>query len=261
MSVRVFELDAKIAAHGERLIALALPAILAFATCGCSRSAWSGRVEHWGELREVMRDGKTEPRVRLRDVLARPHCYAIGALQGLDGEVTVLDGTAWISRVTQPGCVTSVERRCPPEQATILVAAWVPQWRDSRIERDVPRGEFDQFVRESAPVNAGATFPFVIEGEFDGLRVHVVNGRCLMGAADDADDGSFRREVPAGRGTLVGFFTNEPAGVITHQGSQTHVHVLLAGDEPLMAHVEAVGVRHGGVIRFPIISDGAPGEQ
>lgn len=119
-----------------------------------------------------------------------------------------------------------------------------------RVDRDISAEEFDTFVRELVPAAITTPFPFVIEGEFEGLKVHVVNGRCQMGAPDP-DDSSFRREFPTGSGTLVGFFAERLPGVITHHGSRTHIHVLLDGSEQMMAHVEAVGVRKGALFRFP----------
>ncbi len=96
-----------------------------------------------------------------------------------------------------------------------------------------------------------STFPFVIKGDFVAVRVHVVNGRCLRMATPDPDDRSFRNEVPRASGVLLGFCSDEPPGPITHHGTSTHVHALLHADEPLMAHVETVGVQRRGVIRLP----------
>jgi len=240
-------------------LGLLAAALLSAGTMGCSHPAWDGRVQQWGQLREVMRDGRTEARVRLADVTATPHCYAIGALEGLGGEVLILDGAAWIAQVASPGHVRAQVKPAPTEQAAFLVASWVPEWVEFRLERDIGGDDFDVVVRDYAR-RAGldeGTFPFVIEGDFVAVRVHVVNGRCLMTATPDPDDRSFRNEIPRASGVLLGFYSDEPPGCITHHGTSTHVHALLHADEPLMAHVETVGVQQGAVIRLPRVRLGA----
>ncbi len=220
---------------------------------GCASAAWNGRVKNWGELRQVRREGRTEARVALAHVIATPHCYAIGALEKLGGEATIVDGIPWVSHVTAPNEVSTTSDPATRERATFLAAAWVPRWTEFSIEKDVDPADMDRVVQEYA-ARAGIkqeTFPFIIEGEFLACRLHVVNGRCVMGSEPDPTDGSFRKEVPVANGILVGFYSNQPPGIITHHGSRTHVHVLFQSNNPLMAHVESVGIRRGALIRLP----------
>ena len=45
--------------------------------------------------------------------------------------------------------------------------------------------------------------------------------------------------VPA---RLVGFFSREPSGALTPPGSRVHVHVVVAGAQPFVGHVDAVTI-------------------
>src|SRR6185436_15409534 len=65
---------------------------------GCAKPTWDGRVENWGEMRPVMREGQTEARVQLSEVVKRPHAYAVGAVESLDGEIVIEDGKCWLAR-------------------------------------------------------------------------------------------------------------------------------------------------------------------
>ena len=45
-----------------------------------------------GKLREIMHAGRTEATVQLPDLLPDPTLYGVGALAGLRGEITIVDG-------------------------------------------------------------------------------------------------------------------------------------------------------------------------
>src|SRR5688572_4171827 len=55
------------------------------------------KVSTFGHLRAVVHERDLAPKVKLAEVLARPHAYAVGALSELRGEVTIVDGVAWLA--------------------------------------------------------------------------------------------------------------------------------------------------------------------
>src|SRR5687767_4532707 len=60
-------------------------------------------VSSFGKLRTMVHEGDVTAKVKLGEVLSRPHAFAVGALAGLAGEVTVLDGVAWLARPAASG--------------------------------------------------------------------------------------------------------------------------------------------------------------
>src|SRR5262245_13717178 len=78
-----------------------------------------------GAQRQVLA-GDLTPRADLRHLARVPHLYALGPLAGLQGEVTVIDGTPLIT--TLPGGVMRVEQSFA-HRACFLVHAEVPRWR------------------------------------------------------------------------------------------------------------------------------------
>ena len=76
---------------------IALALLGAVAATGCTNS--TPRIEQYGGMREVLRDGKAQRRIALLDAVARPHEYGVGALENLAGEITIADGEVWIGRV------------------------------------------------------------------------------------------------------------------------------------------------------------------
>jgi acetolactate decarboxylase len=205
-------------------------------------------------MREVLHEGRSEARISLPDAVAKPHAYAVGALAHLAGEITVLDGRSWVSRAADDAVTTSGPAASRADRAALLTLTHVSHWADVAITGAVPNqaleGLIEQRARERG-IDPAAPFAFVIEGEFTGLRVHVIAGSCPSAAS--SSNGSWQKtfEGPI-RGTLVGFFAKDQEGVMTHHAASTHMHVLMDFEgKPLTAHVDSVALAPGAVLRLP----------
>jgi len=243
---------------GTRAVALPLLVTLAVLTTllsGCTGSG--GTVEHYGRMRTVLHEGKSEPRVALAEVVAKPHAYAVGALAGLRGEVTILDGKATISRVRE-GTLHSG----PPEAndwATLLTVAHIDRWQSATLDHDVVDTDLERAVRDIAAttgVDVTRPFAFVIEGELTALDMHVINRACPAAAGRGEDDGPhapwrLHLGVPT-KATLVGFYAQGREGEMTHHGTNAHIHALLDHNgSTITGHVETVAVTAGATVRVP----------
>src|SRR5262249_6872235 len=140
------------------------------------------------------------------------------------------------------------------DRATLLITARVPSWTTRTLPRDVPAADFDHLIRQMAD-DAGLrgieTVPFLIEGTFADVRLHVINGACPMTAREGDKDAPIRVTIYESRGTLVGVYATHSAGVLTHHDTQTHVHAMLDGPPTTVGHVDSVSVRSGALVRFP----------
>lgn len=237
--------------------AVLLPSLALTLAVGCRSAGWDGTVRQWGTLREVLHDGKTDGRVRLSVAASRPHAYGVGAVKGLAGEVLIIDGESWVSEARGANAQTTRRVDGGAWEAALLAVAHVPAWTESRVDRPVSPGEFDDFILRAATdagIDVRRPFPFLIEGPLDSMELHVINGQCPMAAANgDSQDGNtpFRRSSRDDSGVLVGFYAEDSGGVLTHHDSKTHVHALVDDDQPVMGHVDAVGVGAGAVIKLP----------
>ncbi|MCA9244785.1 MAG: acetolactate decarboxylase [Phycisphaerales bacterium] len=212
-------------------------------------------VTQYGGMREVLRDGATQARVKLADASRTPHAYGVGALANLEGEVTILNGDVWVARkagadlrMTGPAVVAS-------DQATLLTLTSVDNWTDVALPAHLSGLDLEAEIERIAQQNGVDTskpFPFLIEGEITKLEAHVIAGGCPMsGAADNPEPWRLSIDAPT-KGTLVGFFANDQAGVMTHHGSRTHMHVIMTlDDRTITAHVEEASVAAGSVLRLP----------
>jgi alpha-acetolactate decarboxylase len=211
-------------------------------------------------MREVIGQKKHHGRVELAELVQAEHIYAVGALEGLAGEITIFDSSIVATSLSDANSLSPVEAPLP--QATLLIGRVAAQWLEFAIESDIAANEFDAYLAEVAgknEVDLSVPTVFTIEGEFNECCFHVINGACPVHAelhgVEMADNVKpYKTTKPKIRGTLVGVFAKDAAGVITHPGTTTHTHIVFKqteDSEKLTAHVESTGILAGSVLRFP----------
>jgi acetolactate decarboxylase len=224
--------------------------VLVLASASCAR--WDGGIERHGSMGEVMRAGKTGPRISLDAAARSSRTVAIGALEGLDGEIAIVDGEVWVSRA-RAGKAVSETVLNSGLSATLLASADVPSWRRTEIEREV--AALDEYLAGMAePCGLGpySAWPFVIQGELLDLEAHVLRGACPSSGKVPKGKEPLRRSFERVRGRLVGFYAPDSAGDLTHHGVRSHVHVVIVGwDEPFVGHVDSVRIAPGATLRTP----------
>lgn len=229
-------------------------------SCGSSPPARGdevpfARVECWGEMREVLHEGRSHGRVRLRDVL-EPGTWGVGALAELAGEITVLDGEATLAVVREG----AVELRAPrgADFAALLVLSTVEGWRRVELPQACRLGDLELVVAralERAGYDpAAAPVPLRIEGSFDQLDLHVIAGACPLADPDGAPP--WRWSGAGARGTIVGIHAEGAAGRLTHHGRASHLHAVVEGveGERVSGHVEELALGADAVLFLPAAS-------
>jgi alpha-acetolactate decarboxylase len=212
-----------------------------------------------GSMHETIGRKQHQGRIDLADALARPSFYGIGAVEGLTGEITILDSMALITTVAPDGgpAVT------PPEgiKATLLVGASVESWVDATFD-DVAADDVDAAVAraaESLGVSLDAPFVFMIDGEITDVRLHVINGACPIRARmKDEDIAAHERpleiELEKVTGSVVGVHAEQAVGDLTHPATSLHAHLVFTDEESgqrITGHLEAFGLATGATLRVP----------
>jgi len=225
---------------------------------GCRSPGPGGRVDvhQWGTMRDALGQRQSQARVRLSQAVATPHAYGVGALAGLAGEVTVLDGTVWLARV-EADAVRTESTRSPSDSATLLTLFYVPDWRAITLDEPVEAGRLPGVIRSFARLaglDKGAPFPFIVRGPLS-VKGHVINGSCPMsvlpgGSKQDAIGFASNNRV----GTAVGVYAENGTGVITHHDCVIHVHVIFEGPAPLSGHLDSIAVGAGAELLLPSAS-------
>lgn len=234
------------------------------AAVGCTSSetpdspSWDGTVQQWGTLKEVMHGEIMDGQVRLSDATVKPNIYGIGAPDGLRGEILIADSVAWVATVQNGDRIEAQQSDSTKDSAVFLAVAQVPKWTDVKVERDVSTDEFDAFVQKTisdAGLDKLDTVPFLIEGGFSALELHVLNGQCPFAEVETQREGSgppYRTTLDDAQGLLVGFYSDKGAGRITHHWTRTHVHALVGpSDRRVAGHVDSAALKAGSIIRVP----------
>ena len=219
--------------------------------CGCTNS---NSVEQYGGMREVLREGHTQPRIALRDVTGKPGAIAVGALAGLGGEITIVYGETWVARSIDGNANVTGPTTSPHDQATLLTASHVDSWIDIPLPDGATAAQLAKMVSDTASnhgLNSTNPFPFIIEGDFRELELHVIAGSCPIANPNGEQPWRYTSTTPI-HGLLVGFHAQDQEGVMTHHSSNVHMHALIpGGDDTLTGHVDHVIVEPGGILRIP----------
>ena len=186
-----------------------------------------------------MHGGDARGRIALADVVA-PTTIAVGALAGLRGEVTVLDGKVRTSRVSGDAIVTT--DGAGDGQAALLVVSRVPAWRSVTLRAPIADAAALATALREAGLRPDAPAAFVVEGTLTVLDWHVVDGPHEHGAPS-----GLVRHTP-GRALVVGFYSTAHEGVFTHMGESIHAHVWI---DDATGHVDQMAFAAGATLRIP----------
>jgi hypothetical protein len=230
-------------------------ALAPWSLSGCAPSRIS--IEQIGEMRAVMRDGQTEPRARLAEIVTDGDVYAVGAIAGLHGEVTVCAGETWVARVEGDACRVTGPQPPADDAVTLLTVARVPRWSSHAIDTAAEGAALESLIERialSAGIDTSAPFPFLVEADEAVIDFHVVNGYCPHGVDPGLAGAQPWRWAGdhVGPMLIVGFFARGAVGVLTHHGASIHAHVVLRLDGEMMTgHLDALRIPSGAVLRLP----------
>jgi acetolactate decarboxylase len=173
-------------------------------------------VEYRGAQRDLFRTGQATPALHLHELARSNDLQALGPCAQLDGEITIIDGEAHISRVRDGACVI---QHALKEDAIFLVWAYQARWHEVEIPDDIHGYlPLQAFIREAArehAIDTGEPFPFRIHGTPVELAWHVnvdrTGGKPITEALFRASKQSFTlRNEPA---EIVGFYSEHHEGV------------------------------------------------
>ena len=214
----------------------------------------NGEIVQYGQMHEAIGQQKHEGRVAFRKLVDREHFFGVAAVEGLQGEATILDGNVILTTVDDDGRLKASDSTAMKKKATLLVGAYVPSWAKRSVGQSVKPESFDQYIADTATrakVNVNRPFIFTVEGEFTDVRLHVINGACPIRARMRKETLSdqvqpFESEMSSVRGKIVGVFAKDAVGKLTHPATSTHCHLVFTdpvSGKTVTGHLEQVGMR------------------
>lgn len=218
-------------------IYLIILSVITLSACGPTNDMWE--VKNYGVLREIMQEQKIGANADLKDFKNMPNLYALGALEGLSGEVLILDGEPF-NGITNQG--TLVFDKSFDKKATLLVSSQVDEWEVITLKETFNNLKELQVVilaqGKMAGINVTAPFPFMIKGDFQTIDWHVINAKEAEAQNHEAYKSAGLSGSEAYTGAqILGFYSAQHEGIFTHHGSYVHLH-FLSSDKSTMGHVD-----------------------
>lgn len=205
-----------------------------------------------GAMRNVHQGLDFSGKIELAPLAALPHVFAVGPLEGLQGEVTIWDGKPLISTIVNQQL--QVDNNLSGK-ACFLVYGQARAWKKLKITSSLGLAEIDDLVKREATkigINTEQPFPFLIKGTAEDARYHVLNRTesTLTGPALH-EQAKVRFTITHSPVQLLGFYSEHHQGVFTQHSSFVHVH-LKTQDDKTAGHLEDIHLQPGARLQLPM---------
>ncbi len=223
-----------------------------------------GMVEYVGAQRDIFKTGKAASVVSLEDLAGRKGLYAMGPVDGLDGEITVFDSKPYITKVRGANYIAENTWK---HGAFFLVWTEQTNWTDIPLPATV-RGYVDlqKFVKEQAQksgIDTTKPFPFLLSGTPVEIKWHInvdrTEGKPITKESFYKSKQPFvTKNEPV---DIIGFYAEHYDGVfltkytpVIKEGSglenAIHIH-LVSRVSKAAGHIDDLTLGEGMVLRLP----------
>jgi acetolactate decarboxylase len=203
----------------------------------------SGMLNHVGEQRQIVETGRASGTISLNELAGLKNLYAIGPVEGLDGEITILNSRPYVSKV-RADATYSVDRTLD-HRAIFLVWAQVINWRSVCIPASVTNySQLEAFIKDSAQrlgIPADSPFPFRMAGAPKEIVWHINVDRT---DGQPITQDLFRKskqyyELRGERVDIVGAYSDKHQGVFTGPRLRIHLH-FVSQESAATGHVDEI---------------------
>ena len=235
-------------------IDLLLLGLILFSGSGCveSKSDADHQVRYTGALRSLMA-GDLQATSSLDSLTSYSNLYALGAQEGLRGEIQIFGGESFNSYVDD-GTIT-LDREMNA-RAALLVYSQVDAWRSFDIPSDIAtKAELEAYVKKVAAENNISTdrpFPFLLEGRPTSLSWHVIDwveGDTEHSPAKHKNSG-LQGRLNDQEVDIIGFYSQHHQTIFTHHSTYVHMH-FKTKDGQLAGHVDDLQLSKDLILKLP----------
>jgi len=234
----------------------------------CATAAFQGTkeglVEYGGSQKTIFATGKAERVVPVGTIAAGADSFGVGAVAGLDGEITVFNGKPYVTKVRGAGYTLDHDRE---HAATFAVWARVPRWREEPIPAEV-KGYLDlqKFVKvraAAAGIDVTKPFPFRLTGTPAEAKWHInvdlTEGKPINNDLFAKSKANYvARNEPM---DIIGFYSENHPGVFIsayapaikkESGLMNSIHIhLVSRDGKSAGHIDDLTLAPGMTLRLP----------
>ena len=198
----------------------------------------------YGSLGKIMHENDTSEKVRLNLMGPIYNHYGLGAVAGLDGEILILKGETYVTRVFNGSLATD---KSTDVGAALLVLTQVDEWDTLNLEIDISSmNELGGYIEEQ---DYEGVFPFMVLTNEGTLEWHVIqspdNDEEMKNHKNSALKGKYKGEA-----LILGFFSQSHQGVFTHHDENTHMH-FQSSDKLYSGHVDELHISKNDKLLIP----------
>jgi acetolactate decarboxylase len=224
-----------------------------------------GLVEYVGAQKDIFVSGKASSVVSLEDLAGRTGLYAMGPIDGLDGEITIFDSKPYITQVR--GNDYTLDKTLK-HGAFFLVWTEQTKWQDIPVPAAV-KGYVDlqNFVKaqaQAAGIDVTKPFPFLLSGKPGEIKWHInvdrTEGKPITKESFYKSKQPFMtKNEPV---DIIGFYSESHAGVFLtattpvikeDSGMKNAIHIhLVSRTSKAAGHIDDITLGEGMVLRLPM---------
>lgn len=244
------------------IVAVVLTVATAFAAIVGAKK--EGLVEFVGAQKDIFKSGKASSVVSLEDLAGRKGLYAMGPIDGLDGEITIFDSKPYITKVRGNDYTLDTTLK---HGAFFLVWTEQAKWQDVPVPVAVKGyADLQKFVKEQAlkaGIDVAKPFPFLLSGAPAEIKWHINVDR-TGGKPITKELFAKSKEPYTMKGEqvdIIGFYSESHAGVFLTQyvpaikegsGMENAIHIHLVSKTTKAAgHIDDITLGENMVLRLP----------
>ncbi len=211
-------------------------------------------VKSYGHYQKMIHKKNTAGVVDLTEALKGDNVYAVGAIADGLGEITILDNKVYLD-YGKDGLGNSLNTIAKNTQAVLLARSQVKKWKSVKIADDLTQKQLFAEILNKAKASGmdiKKPFPFLLEGEFESLKVHAIAGQNPNFGGHGSKQKLFhmaKDELIGEDATIVGFYSANNQGVYTHPNESWHLHAVI---EDVGAHVDKIHSGADVILKLPI---------
>jgi acetolactate decarboxylase len=201
-----------------------------------------------GQMRDVMWKGQLDGKIHLDTIQNKTHLYGLGPEDYLRGEIMVVDGVAYRSRVAS--AANMVVEETFDLKAPFFGYGWVEKW-NSRVLPGKVRTIKD-LENYLSGLDLKEPLFFRLKGMVKEAHIHVVNlpeGK-KVSSPQEAHEGQVNYILKDREVEILGFYSKHHKAIFTHHDTDVHMH-LLSADKKMMGHVDEMELGKGMELWLP----------
>ncbi|WKZ58249.1 MAG: acetolactate decarboxylase [Cyclobacteriaceae bacterium] len=219
--------------------------LILFLVVSCAKTSQEeSEVYVTGAMRNVMWKGELQGTIDLDSLRDKENLYGLGPIEFLVGEILILDGKSFVSRVLTDSTMSVTETF--QVKAPFFVHVQVPQWESFGLPDSVTELKSLEGFIDSIMTNQKHPFAFRLTGKISKATIHVVNlpPGSTVSSPDEAHQGQVNYKVVGEEVEILAFFSRRHKGIFTHHDSNMHLH-LITRDNSMMGHVDKLEFDRG----------------